>query len=206
MAQRNPLNERYNDDSRSGKTRKSAASAKPSSTRASTVRDPAPKSKKQKKKEAEERNRREMEKRNALPGKAAYESTPEYKKLRRMWAITLGGGVAMVLLAFVAVQYNLDSWIYITTIVLGYGLVIAAFVIDFAKIRKGRKAYYAVPDNSKEARAAQKKARAEARAQEKEAKEKAEAGEVEEEEPKGLLARFRKPKAEESPEESSEEE
>ena len=49
MSQRNPQNERYNDENRKGKTRKSAASAKPSSGRAATVREPAPKTKKQKK-------------------------------------------------------------------------------------------------------------------------------------------------------------
>ena len=38
MTQRNPMNERYQDENRTGKTRKSSASAKPKTARAATVR------------------------------------------------------------------------------------------------------------------------------------------------------------------------
>ena len=49
MSQRNPLNERYNSENRTGKTRKSAASAKPKAERAATLRDPVKKTPKEKK-------------------------------------------------------------------------------------------------------------------------------------------------------------
>ena len=84
MAQRNPMNDRYNtDERRAGKTRKSSASAKPKAQRAATLREPAPKTKKQKKEEARERERKESQKLNAV--ESAFESTERYKKLRRTW-------------------------------------------------------------------------------------------------------------------------
>ena len=99
MSQRNPMNERYQDENRSGKTRKSSASAKPKTARAATVRDPAPKSKKQKKQEARERERKAMEKAEALPTHR-YEDTEGYKRLRRIWWVCLIGAVVVTALTF----------------------------------------------------------------------------------------------------------
>ena len=78
MSQRNYMNERYNEENRSGKTRKSSASAKPKAQRAATVRDPAPKTKKQKKEEARARERAAMEKANYM--QARFEETDGYKR------------------------------------------------------------------------------------------------------------------------------
>lgn len=202
MSQRNPLNERYNDENRKGKTRKSAASAKPSSERAATVRDPAPKSKKQKKEERRQREeKRDQQLRTMAPDARRFEEQPEYKKLRRYWWICLIGAIALIAVSFLASRNEGLEFLYIPCLIAGYVLVIVAFYIDLGKIRKMRKNYEQtqVLGKSKQARAAQKKARAEARAQQKEAEEKFEEAKAAEEEKKanGIFARFRKPKAEE---------
>ena len=81
MTQRNPMNDRYTEENRTGKTRKSSASAKPKAERAATVREPAPKTKEQKKKERKERERKEAE------GK-------EYKRpVKSVWAIVTVQGI-----------------------------------------------------------------------------------------------------------------
>ena len=91
MTQRNPMNDRYTEENRTGKTRKSSASAKPKAERAATVREPAPKTKEQKKKERKERERKEAEKAQALNGR--FEQTEGYKTLRRIWWGCLIGAI-----------------------------------------------------------------------------------------------------------------
>ena len=201
MTQRNPMNERYQDENRSGKTRKSSASAKPKTARAATVRDPAPKSKKQKKQEARERERKAMEKAEALPTHR-YEDTEGYKRLRRYWWIMLIGAIACTAGSFL-VQAKLDESfrnLSMGLMIAAYALIILAFWLDLGKIRKERKIYNASIMNgkSKEARREQKRVRAEQRAQEKEAAEKFDAAQAEEAAKKeqGFFARFRKPKDE----------
>ena len=207
MTQRNFMNERYNDENRTGKTRKSSASAKPKAVRAATVRDPAPKTKKQKKEEARERERAAAEK--ASTYQQGYESTEGYKKLRRLWWVLLAGAILCTVLSF-ALQRGEDlSQFSMVAMFLAYALIIGAFYIDLGKIRKERKLYYAAVANnkSKEARREQKRMRAEKREQEREAAEKFEAAKAEEEAKKanGFFARFRKKKDDApEPEEKSE--
>ena len=199
MTQRNPMNERYQDENRTGKTRKSSASAKPKAARAATVRDPAPKSKKQKKQEARERERKQAEKANAVQSR--FEQTEEYKRLRRIWWIALGSAIACTALSFVLTQNEQFKGFSMAVMVLAYVLIILAFYIDLGKIRKQRKIYNAsfVNDKSKAARKEQKKLRAEQREQEKEAAEKYEAAQAAEAEKKaqrgeGFLGRLFKKK------------
>lgn len=209
MTQRNPMNERYQDENRGGKTRKSSASAKPKAARAATVRNPAPKSKKQKKAEAREREREAMKKADALQSR--FEDTDGYKRLRRIWWAALIGAIVCTGASFL-IQANFGESTQGLTIgfmVVAYVLIIVAFYIDLGKIRKERKLYNAsiLNSKSKEARKEQKKLRAEQRAQEKEAAEKFEAAKTEEAAKKeqGLLARFRKKQPESSePVEASE--
>lgn len=183
MTQRSPLNERYttSDEKRTGKTRKSSASAKPKAQRAATVRDPAPKSKKQKREEARERERKAFEKANA--GRVAFESTDGYKRLRRYWWIALGGAIACTALSFILQRDSSLNAVSMVSMILAYVLIIVAFWIDLGKIRKERKIYNATlaTNKSKEARKEQKKLRAEQREMEKEAAEKFEAAKAEEE-------------------------
>ena len=202
MTQRNPMNERYSDENRGGKTRKSAASAKPAAQRAATVHTPAPKTKKQKKAEARERERKQEQKYTVnVPDNKRIEQLPEYKKLRRIWWACLIAAIVLIAVSFLLSSSGELSFLYIYAIIGGYVFVIAAFYVEFGKIRKLRKKYETevLQGKSKEARAQQKKARAEARAQQKEAEEKFAAAQAAEEEKKanGFLARFRKNKQEE---------
>lgn len=200
MTQRNPLNDRYNtssDEKRTGKTRKSSASAKPKAQRAATIREPAPKTAKQKKAEAKERERKAAEKSTAL--QARFEETEGYKKLRRMWWIALGGAIACTVTSFITQRNEELNGLSMGIMIMAYVLIIIAFYIDLGKIRKERKIFNATlaNDKSKEARKEQKKLRAEMREQEKEAAEKreaAEAAETEKPEKKGLFGLFGKDK------------
>ena len=199
MTQRNPMNERYNtDEKRTGKTRKSSASAKPKATRAATLRDPAPKTKKQKKEEARERERKEQQKAGAIEGR--FEETETYKKLRRYWWIALIGAIVCTALSFVFQTNEALKAASMPIMIAAYVLIIIAFWIDLGKIRKERKLYAAtvVSNKSKEARREQKRLRAEQREQEREAAEKYDQAKAEEAEKAanrgGFLSRFRKPK------------
>lgn len=210
MSQRNPMNERYNDENRSGKTRKSAASAKPSTARAATVHTPAPKTAKQKRQEARERERKQ-EQRYAVqvPDNKRIENLPEYKRLRRWWWACLAGAVVLIALAFFSSSTGELNFLYVYFLVGGYALVIAAFYLEFSKMRKLRKRHEqeVMKGKSKVARAQQKAARAEARELEKEAQEKFDAAKAEEAAKKeaGLLGRFRKRRAEAAAEPAGEE-
>ena len=194
MTQRNPMNDRYTDENRAGKTRKSSASAKPKAERAATVREPAPKTKEQKKKERKERERKEAEKAQALNGR--FEQTEGYKTLRRIWWGCLIGAIVLTAVSFYLTSREGMQSISMAAMVIAYALIIAAFYIDLGKIRKERKIYNAsiANSNTKEARREQKRMRAEQREMEKEAAEKFEAAKAEEEAKKsqGFFGRFRK--------------
>jgi hypothetical protein len=68
-------------------------------------------------------------------------SNPEYKKWRRRYWICLGFGMFCVVAAFALQMVPGDFWIWF--MVPAYGLVIAAFVIDFRKVRPFMKAQQA---------------------------------------------------------------
>ena len=194
MTQRNPMNDRYTEENRTGKTRKSSASAKPKAERAATVREPAPKTKEQKKKERKERERKEAEKAQALNGR--YEQTEGYKTLRRFWWGCLIGAIVLTAVSFYLTNQEGMQSVSMVAMVIAYALIIVAFYIDLGKIRKERKIYNAsiANSNSKEARREQKRMRAEQREMEKEDAEKFEADKAEEEAKKsqGFFSRFRK--------------
>ena len=166
MTQRNPLNERYTDDNRTGKTRKSAASAKVATKAASSVHEPAAKSKKQKKAEQQERDRKIRERRGVTGAnvtEAELRQLPEYKRLRRAWWVCLGIAITMTALAWGISAYTGEEISYIPLII-AWACIIVAFYIDLWKIRKLRNQYrYSVNDKSKATRAAQKQHAAELR-------------------------------------------
>ena len=193
MSQRNPLNDRYNtDEARTGKTRKSAASAKPATKAASSVRVPskaeepkglfarataeankstAVKNSKKKaasKQSAERRREREIRAQHYNP------QTPEYKKWKRVWWGMLGAALATTALSFwLTTQPDLVNWGYVC-IGLSYALLFAAIVFDFTYLRRLRNEYQEqmiLEEKSKKKSALRKEAAAQARREAKEAAE-----------------------------------
>ncbi len=197
MSQRNPMNDRYTTDDHKGQTRKSAATMKPKTKAASSVRvQSATKTKQQKK--AEQKAARQKQ---AQTDRKYYNPpTEQYKKLRRLWWVMLVGAIAMTAFSWLSRSWfpNTEMISYVA-LGLAYVLIIGALYVDFSKIRKVRRAYQEEMEakKSKEVRAAEKHAKAE---QLKKAAEKAEEGEkpaVEAPKKRGLFGSgFRLSKAE----------
>ena len=189
MSTRNPMNERYTVEEKvQGKTRKSASSAKLVS-RTATVVDPPEKTKKQKKAEQRERDAKMAEKRGSVPY-GEVEQTDAYKRLRRIWWGVLIGAVVFTIVSwYMGTRESLVGYSFVP-LVAAYVLIIFAFYLDFAKIRKLRNNYNAgrLGSKSKSARAAQKKHAAEVREQKKAEAARAASGEVEEK--KGFFAKL----------------
>lgn len=141
MSQRNPMNERYQNDERSGKTRKSAASAKPKKEAAGTVvMKTSRKTPKERKAEQKEARRKEQERQRELDRKYYKPDTEQYKKLRRIWWISLIGAVVCVIASWLLRTVQ-PEWLAMVALFGAYGLIIFAFYIDFSKIRKERRKY-----------------------------------------------------------------
>ena len=179
MSQRNPMNERYQTDDHKGKTRKSAAAAKPKTKAASSVRVVSSTKTPEQKKAAQKQNQKvERQKQRDLEAKYYNPPNAEYKKWRRIWWVLLITAIVMVGCSF------LTRWLWpenevASMIVLGVGYVgiIGALVVDFSKIKKIRRAYQAemAAKGSKEDRKREKEERAAQLAAKKAAEEKAEA-------------------------------
>lgn len=144
MSQRNPMNERYQTDERKGQTRKSAASAKPKTKAASSVRvqttTKTPKEKKAARKAQERQDR-------TTANKYYQPDNPEYKRLRKIWWILLIGAIIATALSFyLRMQAENNEALYTASTVIligGYIAIVCALILDFTKIRKMRKAYQA---------------------------------------------------------------
>lgn len=197
MTQRNPMNDRYNGENRPGKTRKSAASAKPATKAAASVHivdSKAPKKKgmfggsstgSKTQKQREKERERDLRRKYYDPG------TPEYKKWRRWWWISIAIALIFTTFSFAAQMLpGMDATITYVMLGIGYAFLIFAIYIDTAKVRKIRRQYAQMMGNSrskaatrqrKAAIAQTKKEEAEAReagiqaAKEKEAKKEARA-------------------------------
>lgn len=206
MTQRNPMNERYTGDKQLGKTRKSAASAKPTTERASTVRDPSPKTKKEKRAEAKERERKLAEKRGVSANNTRVYDVPtdEYKRWRRYWWVALIIGIAFAVPGFFLNSLGWPDWTIFVCLGFSWVALITALWIDLGKLRKIRKQYNVnvMTGKSKEARANQKARAAELRekrkAEEEAAKKAAEEGTPPEPEKKGIagfIDRFKRTKS-----------
>ena len=174
MTQRNPMNERYQntDEKKTGKTRKSAASAKPTTKAASSVRivggsEPKARSRyaKAQRRVNAQKNQQQAKKKDS----AAYfkPTSPEYKKWRKIW-------IALIIVALVATSVSFwlagrfESRISMyALLVLGWAALIGAVVVDMTKVRKARNAEMAAYAHSKsKAATKQRKADKAARAQE----------------------------------------
>lgn len=137
MTQRNPMNERYQTGAHRGQTRKSAASMKPKSKAAASVRmQSTTKTKKQKK--AEQKAARA--KRNREEAQYYNPPTPEYRKWRKIWWVLLVLAVIMTIVTWFGRAYMSDTMGFVV-LGIAYACIILAFYVDFSKIRKIRRAY-----------------------------------------------------------------
>lgn len=136
------MNERYQQDEEqhAGHTRKSAASAKPKSKAAASVTVKKAAKTPEQKKAAQKRARQEQKAEQRRLDRLYYKpDTERYKKLRTGWWVCLVGAIACTAVSW----FSRDMGMTVSTIfmVLAYALIIAAFYIDFSKIRKERQAY-----------------------------------------------------------------
>ena len=71
--------------------------------------------------------------------------TPEFKRLRQMWWISLGSGLALVAVSFgVRTYFRAQMWASVAgsvTLALAYAAIFYALYLDWAKMRPARKAY-----------------------------------------------------------------
>lgn len=177
MSQRNPLNDRYNTEEHKGKTRRSAASAKPAKEAASSVYvAPKQKTKEERKaiQRAEKKAKRQRE--AELERKYANPPTEEYRRLRRIWWVMLGAAIVCLALSFF-LRGVLGEVGFMVVLVLSYVFIIAALWLEFSKMKKVREAYRFEMEtkNTKERRAEERRAKAEAKAAREEAERKFEA-------------------------------
>ena len=166
MTQRNPMNERYQSEDRKGATRKSAASAKPVSKAASSVRIESTKKTPQQKKA----ERKQQRAKDAERDRQFYNPpTAEYKRLRKIWWVCLILAIILTVVSFAGNNLGMPAPIMYVTLALAYVFIIAALYIDMGKCRKARQKYADEVLNhpTKEMRAAEKKAKAQQRAAEK---------------------------------------
>lgn len=164
MTQRNPMNDRYQTKDHQGQTRKSAASAKPKTKAASSV---TVQTKKQAKtpKESKDAQKLERAKKREMRAKYYNPDTPEYHRWRSIWIGFLVASVCFLGIGWFGTSF-LPTAVSYMSIGLAYACVFGAIYVDMAKLRKIRNAYAQKMDGgkSKEARAAEKKAKAEKRA------------------------------------------
>jgi hypothetical protein len=124
------MNERYQKHtSPSGKTRKSAAAAKPKRTK------PDEPARKKSSREIERDKRREsLRKRNAM----MHPPTEEYRRMRRIWWVFLGGAIVLSTVAW-ALWANVDNRNYGNVVLfIAYACMGIAVWIDWSKLRKIR--------------------------------------------------------------------
>ena len=134
MARRSPTNARYQKYTEpKGQTRKSSASAKPVRKEGGAATSSKDKAKSK----------------TAAPGSKYYEpDTPEYKFWRRMWWTALGVGLVLVAISF-GVEWwgplRAQPWSrFVGTLIIGlaYVAIIAAFLVDFRRLRPMRLGTY----------------------------------------------------------------
>lgn len=156
------MNDRYQTDEHRGQTRKSAATMKPKTKAASSVRiQPATKTKQQKKADKKTARTKQTE----IDRQYYNPPTAEYKRLRKLWWGLLIGAIVMTALSWVGRSFLPEAATYVALGV-AYVCIIGALYVDFSKIRKVRRAYQEemMSKKTKEMRAAEKQQKAAQRA------------------------------------------
>lgn len=151
MSQRNPQNDRYKEGGKKGVTKKSAGSAKPKSTAGSSVyygsKKSAAKTREDKKKERAERNAKREEELVIQKGR---EARQDYRYFRNIWIVLIVLACIGVIVSFAAPRVIQEDSAFATLmpirtqiqavgLVVGYAALIAAFIVDFRKMRPIRK-------------------------------------------------------------------
>jgi len=154
------MNDRYQDGGPAGTSKKSASTVKPARPAASTVYEKSGKMTPSEKRKADREARRAAEAKQREEDQKAREegrspaqvrdrnlnANPEYIKWRRVWWALLGLAVLFTILSFFLQSsatadadgnYVANPVSYVT-LIFAYAAIIAAFVIDFKKIRKLR--------------------------------------------------------------------
>lgn len=149
MTQRNPMNQRNQNPSHKGSSRKSASSAKPATAAGSSVytktqaakdRESENKRREQDKEEAQ----RDRERRQALGAGAT--ALPEYKVWRRWWIVCIVIAMLAVALSWILNAVDIpesmtgvSNAVAVISLIVGYAFIAACFIIDWRKIRPIRR-------------------------------------------------------------------
>jgi hypothetical protein len=145
VARRNPLNARYQKNTApAGKTRKSAAAAKPSRSDHAPAKSASSSSK--------------GSSAGKKPSVLANPDTPEFRYWRRIWWVLVASALALTLASFALLSYAHQRTA--SNIVLGfaYGAIFMTFFVDWYKIRPMRKGAYEAAKSGKPAKASDKPA------------------------------------------------
>ena len=147
MTQRNPMNERYTREDVQGKSRSSAARAKPKAAAStSVVVENHVKTKKEIRREQDEiaakaraRAARKAGNLNpAQPVKAKdIPQSDEYRKWRKIWWATLIAAIVCTVASW-AISTYVNEVAGFVALALAYVFLISAFILEFAKVRKLR--------------------------------------------------------------------
>lgn len=174
MSQRNPMNERYTTDAKSGgSSRKSAASAKPKSNAASSV-VVGSKKKNTKSSGSGQKSTKRQERERQYQVEQKYGDPPwhKFKVVKRLWIASLVCSIICVAGSFGVNQvFEAPETVATVLIIMAYVFIVLTLYLDLGQIRKMRKKWVAMMSSSqtKEGRAEQKRIKAEARAAAKEA-------------------------------------
>ena len=194
MTQRNPNNQRYQQDKRTGVSRKSASSAKPKNKAANSVVMGSNKKTKTKQetkadKRAARAKERERERRYYTP------PTQHFKNLKKLWWACLGGAIVCTLVSWFG-RNALPQQVSFGVLIAAYAFIILALYLDLGVMRKERRKYAAEMEasKSKEARAAEREEKRRAKEAEKKAAAEESPDEAAEPEPekKGLFGFMKK--------------
>lgn len=145
MTQRNPLNERNTrkDEVVEGKSRRSAASAKPKSRAASSVTlHDKPKTKKERERERQQKLKEERKLTDERLAEMGPIVDPKYKFYRKVWLVLLIVAIVSTVLSWVLGYYLPNMGKFWTYAILGvaYLTIIVALIIDFKFLRPVRNA------------------------------------------------------------------
>lgn len=188
MTQRNPMNERYQQEDRKGSTRKSAASAKPASKAAASVHIQGERTSKggiwsqaqhQANKKANSKKKTDKQREREMRARYYDPNTPEYKKWRKYWWIAIVVALAFTTGSFVVQMTGItDFTVSYVLLGVGYAALIFAIYCDVGKVRKFRRQYQDQMMHSN-TKAAKRERRAQKEAEKREAEEARKLGEQE---------------------------